>query len=44
MSKIRFAIVGAGFRTAYFVRTAQLLKDKMEVTGILVRSEEKKCF
>lgn len=42
MSKIRFAIVGAGFRTAYFVRTAQLLKDKMEVTGILVRSEEKK--
>ena len=41
MSRIRFAIVGAGWRAAFYVRIAKQLPDVFEITGMLVRSEEK---
>ncbi|RYG23273.1 gfo/Idh/MocA family oxidoreductase, partial [bacterium] len=37
----RFAIVGAGWRTEFFLRIAKALPDQFEVTKVLVRSDEK---
>jgi len=37
----RFAIVGAGWRTEFFLRIAKALPDRFEVTKVLVRSDEK---
>ena len=38
---IRFGIVGGGWRTEFFLRIAQALPERFEVTGIVTRSEEK---
>lgn len=42
MAKIRYAIIGSGWRSLFFIRIAKALPEQFEVTGILVRSEEKK--
>lgn len=42
MEKIRYAIIGSGWRALYYVRIAKALPEQFEVTGMLVRSEEKK--
>lgn len=42
MAKIRYAIIGSGWRSLYYVRIAKALPEQFEVTGMLVRSEEKK--
>lgn len=42
MKKIRYAIVGSGWRSLFFIRIAKALPEQFEVTGILVRSDEKK--
>ena len=39
--KIRFALVGAGWRAMYYVRIARALPDRFELTAMLCRSEEK---
>lgn len=41
MEKIRYAIIGSGWRALYYLRIAKALPDRFEVTGMLVRSEEK---
>lgn len=41
MSIIRFGIVGGGWRSEFFLRIAAMLPEKFEVTGVLVRNEEK---
>jgi hypothetical protein len=38
--KIRFAIVGSGWRSEFFLRIARELPDRFEVTGLVTRSEE----
>lgn len=42
MEKIRYAIVGSGWRSLFFIRIAKALPEQFEVTGMLVRGEEKK--
>lgn len=42
MEKIRYAIIGSGWRSIYYVRIAKALPEQFEVTAMLVRSEEKK--
>lgn len=41
MEKIRYAIVGTGWRAMFFVRAAKNLPELFEVTGILTRSKER---
>lgn len=41
MPKIRFAIVGSGFRAECFIRTAQALSDRFEIVAMLFRTKEK---
>ena len=41
MNKIRYAIVGNGWRAMFFVRAALNLPELFELTGVLCRSEEK---
>lgn len=41
MEKIRYAIIGSGWRALYYIRIAKALGEQFEVTGILVRSQEK---
>ena len=43
MSKIKFAIIGAGWRTDFFMRIAQALPERFVVTGVLVRNAEKRA-
>ncbi|HTL51820.1 MAG TPA: Gfo/Idh/MocA family oxidoreductase [Planctomycetota bacterium] len=38
---IRFGIVGAGWRTEFFLRIARALPDRFEVLGVVVRNAEK---
>lgn len=39
MNPIRFAIVGGGWRSLFFLRVAQALPDRFEVAGMMVRNE-----
>lgn len=41
MAKIRFGIIGTGYRSLCFVRIAKLMPDSFELTGMLFRTEEK---
>ena len=41
MSKIRYVIVGSGWRALYYVRIAKALPDRFELCAMLCRSEEK---
>jgi len=38
---IRFGIIGAGWRTEFFLRIAAALPDRFEVTGVVTRSPER---
>lgn len=42
MEKIRYAIIGSGWRSLYYIRIAKALPGQFEVTAMLVRSEEKR--
>ena len=39
--KLRFALIGAGWRAMYYVRVAKALPDHFECVGILCRTAEK---
>ena len=41
MERIRFALVGTGWRALFFVRAAKLLPEAFELTGVLCRTEER---
>jgi predicted dehydrogenase len=41
MSRIQFAVIGAGWRTEFFLRIARQMPERFEVTGVVVRNEEK---
>ncbi|WP_028046021.1 Gfo/Idh/MocA family protein [Cellulomonas sp. URHE0023] len=38
---IRFGVVGSGWRSEFFVRTARLLPDRFECVGVVTRSAER---
>jgi len=42
MSAIKFGIVGAGWRCEFYLRIARALPEQFEVTGVVVRSDEKR--
>src|SRR6266542_3732916 len=41
MTPFRFAIVGAGWRTDFFLRIAVALPERFEIAGLVVRSADK---
>jgi len=41
MEKIKFAIIGSGWRSRFFIRIALVLKDQFEISSMLFRTEEK---
>ena len=41
MNPIRFAIIGGGWRTLFFLRIARALPDRFQITGLMVRDPEK---
>jgi hypothetical protein len=41
MSPIKFGIVGAGWRTEFYLRLARALPERFEVTGVVVRNAAK---
>ncbi|MBR2527467.1 MAG: Gfo/Idh/MocA family oxidoreductase [Blautia sp.] len=41
MGKIRFALIGAGWRAQFFIRIAKALPESFELTGVLVRDPMK---
>jgi len=41
MEKIRYAIVGTGWRALFFIRAAKNLPELFEVTGVLTRTKER---
>ncbi len=42
MDSIRFGIVGAGWRSEFYLRIARALPERFQVAGVVVRSEEKR--
>lgn len=40
-NKIRFAIVGSGYRASFYIRIAKYYSNKYELVGVLCRSSEK---
>ena len=40
MEKIRFAVAGSGWRARFYLRAAQLLPERFEVTGVLCHSAQ----
>ena len=42
MDKIKFGIIGSGWRSLFYVRVAKALPRYFSLTGVLVRNEEKK--
>lgn len=41
MEKIRYAVVGTGWRALFFIRAAKNLPERFEVTGVLTRTKER---
>ncbi len=41
MSKIRYAVVGSGWRSLFYIRIAKALPEMFELTALLCRSREK---
>lgn len=41
MGKIKFAIVGSGWRAGFYIRIAKVMSDKYDMVGVLCRSDEK---
>jgi predicted dehydrogenase len=41
MEPIRFAIVGSGWRTEFYLRVARALPDRFEISGVLTRDAER---
>lgn len=41
MSKVRFAVVGSGWRSLFYIRIAKALPEIFELTALLCRSREK---
>ena len=41
MEKIRFGLIGSGWRAEFYVRIAQAGPDQFELTKVLIRDKEK---
>ena len=41
MGKIRFGLIGSGWRAEFYIRIAKSLPELFELTGVLIRDREK---
>ena len=41
MGKIRYALIGSGWRAEFYIRIAALVPEQFELTGVLIRDHEK---
>lgn len=41
MEKIRFGLIGSGWRAEFYIRIAKALPDRFELSAVLIRSREK---
>ena len=41
MKKIRFGLIGSGWRAEFYIRIAKMLPEQFELTGVLIRDKEK---
>ncbi|MFB6465529.1 Gfo/Idh/MocA family protein [Cytobacillus sp. Hz8] len=41
MKKIRFGVIGSGWRAEFYIRIAKVVSDKFELTEVLIRDKEK---
>ena len=41
MSKIRYALIGSGWRAEFYIRIAKALPEQFELTGVLIRDKAK---
>ncbi|RCX20730.1 putative dehydrogenase [Fontibacillus phaseoli] len=41
MSKIKFGLIGSGWRAEFYIRIAKALPEKFELTGVVIRNREK---
>ena len=41
MGKIRFGLIGSGWRAEFYIRIAKAMPDVFELSGVLVRDEAK---
>ena len=41
MEKIRFGLIGSGWRAEFYIRIAKALPDQFELTAVMIRSREK---
>lgn len=44
MGKIRFALIGGGWRAEFYARIARAMPNLFEVTGVLLRSAQKEAY
>lgn len=41
MNKIKFALIGSGWRAEFYIRIAKLIPDRFQLTEVLIRDKEK---
>ena len=41
MGKIRYGVIGSGWRAEFYIRIAKAVPDKFEFTAVLIRDKEK---
>ena len=41
MKKIRFGLIGSGWRAEFYIRIAKMLPEQFELTGVLIRDKRK---
>lgn len=41
MNRIRYALIGSGWRAEFYIRIAKAVPEKFELTGVLIRDPEK---
>ncbi len=41
MGKIRYGVIGSGWRAEFYIRIAKAVPDKFEITAVLIRDKEK---
>ena len=41
MGKIRYGVIGSGWRAEFYIRIAKAVPDKFEFTAVLIRDKKK---
>ena len=41
MSKIRFGLIGSGWRAEFYIRIAKALPEMFDLAAVMIRSKEK---